>query len=100
MLAWCKRLEREAGRRRGRRWGARVLDLDLLLWSGGRWRSPGLTVPHPAFRDRAFVLEPLARVAPGWRDPVSGRSVRQLAARLRRARPVAPPPVDRGSARA
>ena len=68
----------------GRRWGQRVIDLDILLWSGGTWASPGLAVPHRAFRERAFVLEPLARIAPRWRDPVSGRTVRQLRARLHR----------------
>lgn len=88
MLARLKTLERTAGRRSGRRWGARVLDLDLLLWSGGAWNGPGLAVPHPSLRERAFVLEPLATVAPGWRDPLTGRTVRQLLARLRRPRPV------------
>ena len=82
MLARCKAIERAFGRRRGQRWGARVIDLDLVLWSGGRWRSPGLAVPHPAFRGRAFVLQPLLEVAPAWRDPVTGLSVRQLHARL------------------
>ena len=84
LLALLKRIEREFGRRRGRRWGARVIDLDILLWSGGCWASPGLVVPHPAFRERGFVLAPLAQVAAGWRDPVSGWTVRQLLARHRR----------------
>lgn len=81
LLAALKRIERDFGRRRGRRWGERVIDLDILLWSGGAWSSPGLTVPHSAFRARAFVLAPLAAVAAGWRDPVSGLTVRQLLAR-------------------
>jgi len=88
MLARLKRLEREAGRRAGQRWGARVLDLDLLLWSGGPWRTRTLTVPHAELRRRPFVLAPLAEVAPGWRDPATGLTVRQLHARLKRARPV------------
>ena len=87
MLARLKRLERASGRRPGRRWGARVLDLDLVLWSGGTWAGPRFRVPHSAFRDRRFVLDPLAEVASGWRDPVTGLTVRQLAARLRRPRP-------------
>lgn len=82
LLAACKALERRFGRRGGRRWGERVLDLDLILWSGGRWRSPTLSLPHPAFSDRAFVLRPAATIAPDWLDPVSGRTVRQLAHRL------------------
>lgn len=88
MLARLKAVERAAGRRRGRRWGARVLDLDIILWSGGRWSSPDLTVPHRAFRDRDFVLDPLADLVPDWRDPVTGLTVRQLRARLTVRRPV------------
>jgi 2-amino-4-hydroxy-6-hydroxymethyldihydropteridine diphosphokinase len=91
MLARVKAVERAFGRRRGRRWGARVIDIDLVLWSEGAWSGPGLLVPHPAFRTRAFVLRPLVAVAPGWRDPVGwpvgGRSVRQLLALVDRPRP-------------
>lgn len=83
MLARLKSMERIFGRRRGRRWGERVLDLDLILWSGGSYRSQHLTVPHPAISERDFVLQPLASVAPNWR--VSGAlTVRHLAARLAR----------------
>ena len=78
LLARLKAIERSFGRRRGRRWGARPIDLDIILWSGGIWSGPGLGVPHAAFRDRAFVLRPLADVAPGWRDPLTGRTIRQL----------------------
>ena len=87
LLALVKRIEREFGRRRGgQRWTSRVLDLDLVLWSGGCFAAPGLIIPHPLFRDRAFVLAPAARIAAGWRDPVSGLSIRQLHARLTRPR--------------
>ena len=89
LLARLKAIEARFGRRRGRRWGARVIDLDILLWSGGRWRSRTLTVPHPALTARSFVLAPLARIAPGWRDPATGRSVRQSLHRLTARRPVA-----------
>lgn len=82
MLARLKAIEHDFGRRRGRRWGARVIDLDIVLWSGGMWVERDLAVPHPAFRQRAFVLGPLAQIAPAWRDPVTGRTIRQLAARL------------------
>lgn len=92
LLAALKRTEAEFGRRAGRRWGARVLDLDIILWSGGAWSEPQLTIPHPAFRARLFVLAPLAEVAPGWRDPLSGLTVRRLLARARRRRPVDPCP--------
>jgi 2-amino-4-hydroxy-6-hydroxymethyldihydropteridine diphosphokinase len=90
LLTRLKQIEAEFGRRPGRRWGPRVLDLDILLWSGGTWRGSGLSVPHPAFRSRAFVLEPLAELVPLWRDPATGLTVRQLLARLRRSRPVDP----------
>ncbi|MCX8475226.1 MAG: 2-amino-4-hydroxy-6-hydroxymethyldihydropteridine diphosphokinase [Sphingomonas sp.] len=89
LLARLKAIERGFGRRRGRNWGARVIDLDIILWSEGAWGGPGLTVPHAAFRERDFVLRPLLAVASGWRDPVSGLSVRQIAARLGKARGLA-----------
>jgi 2-amino-4-hydroxy-6-hydroxymethyldihydropteridine diphosphokinase len=85
MLSRLKSLEREFGRRRGRRWGPRVLDLDLVLWSGGEWRSPRLTIPHPKLAGRIFVLQPLAAIAPGWR--VRAVNVGHLAHRLARRRP-------------
>lgn len=88
LLARLKAMERAAGRRPGRRWGARVLDLDIVLWSGGGWRSRTLTVPHRAFRVRDFVLAPLVAVAPRWRDPDTGLTVAQLHARLTRPRPM------------
>lgn len=87
LLARLKAIERTLGRRPGRRWGARAIDLDIVLWSGGTWRSRTLQVPHPAFRTRAFVLAPLLAIAPHWRDPITGRSVRQLLALVDRRRP-------------
>jgi 2-amino-4-hydroxy-6-hydroxymethyldihydropteridine diphosphokinase len=84
LLAELKRVERDFGRRGGRRWGPRVLDLDIILWSGGPWAADGLLVPHPQFRRRRFVLEPLAEIAPLWRDPITGATVRQLLHRLGR----------------
>ncbi|MBV9929718.1 MAG: 2-amino-4-hydroxy-6-hydroxymethyldihydropteridine diphosphokinase [Alphaproteobacteria bacterium] len=90
LLAMLKALERDFGRRPGRRWGPRVLDLDILLWSEGAWAGAGLVVPHPAFRVRGFVLEPLAEIAAGWRDPLTGLTMRQLRHRLGAGRPVDP----------
>jgi 2-amino-4-hydroxy-6-hydroxymethyldihydropteridine diphosphokinase len=84
MLTALKQIERTFGRRRGRRWGARVLDLDIVLWTGGAFVGPGLVVPHPEFRRRGFVLGPAAAVAPEWRDPLTGLTVAQLKARLTR----------------
>ena len=85
MLAAIKRIEREFGRRPGRRWGERVLDLDLVAWSGGRFRARGLIIPHPRLGERDFVLGPLAAIAPGWRIDGS-RSVRHLLSRLGKRR--------------
>jgi 2-amino-4-hydroxy-6-hydroxymethyldihydropteridine diphosphokinase len=83
LLARLKAIERNFGRRPGRRWGARVIDLDIILWSGGVHVDTALTVPHPAFRARRFVLDPLETLVPRWRDPVTGFTMRQLAARVR-----------------
>jgi len=86
MLTQLKTIEREFGRRSGRRWGARVLDLDIIAWSGGGWRGPGLTIPHPRLTQRDFVLGPLAMIAPNWRlaGPLTAR---HLAHRLARSAP-------------
>lgn len=88
LLAALKRTEREFGRRRGQRWGDRVLDCDIILWSGGRWSSAGLAIPHPAFMQRDFVLAPARAIAPYWRDPASGLTIAQAHARLTRPRPL------------
>jgi 2-amino-4-hydroxy-6-hydroxymethyldihydropteridine diphosphokinase len=74
--------ERRYGRARGERWGPRNLDLDLLLMGDRRLSTPQLTLPHPRLQERAFVLVPLAEIAPAWIDPISGRSVAELAAAL------------------
>ena len=100
LLARLHALEaRFARRRRGRRWGSRTLDLDIVLWSRGRWASPGLTIPHPAYRERAFVLTPALAIARDWRDPLTRLTIAHLAARLRRPCPLVHP-VDPHRARA
>ena len=58
--------------------GEGTLDLDLIFYGDFVIDEPGLQVPHPRFRGRAFVLQPLAEVAGDWIDPVSGQSVQQL----------------------
>lgn len=87
LLSRLKRIEAAFGRRRGRRWGARVVDLDILLWSGGPWRTRRLIVPHLDLAQRAFVLTPLAVIAPDWRVRRHGRTIRQLAHMVDRRRP-------------
>ena len=89
MLALVNVIETGLGRRRrGRRWSARTIDIDIVLWSGGIWVDERLAIPHPSFRDRGFVLGPATEVAPDWRDPISGLSVAHLFARLTKPRPV------------
>ncbi|RVT90847.1 2-amino-4-hydroxy-6-hydroxymethyldihydropteridine diphosphokinase [Sphingomonas crocodyli] len=85
LLALFKRIERSFGRRRGRRWGPRVLDLDIILWSGGAFRSRRLSIPHRETAKRAFVLKPLATIASHWR--LGPGKVAHALARLDRARP-------------
>lgn len=90
LLKKLQKVERHFGRKRqGLRWSSRTIDLDILLWSGGIWATPGLIIPHTEFRKRSFVLAPLARIAGDWRDPLSGFTIRQLKARLDRKRPAA-----------
>jgi 2-amino-4-hydroxy-6-hydroxymethyldihydropteridine diphosphokinase len=88
LLAALKHTERQFGRRPGQRWGDRVLDCDIILWSGGRWASAELTIPHPAYRQRRFVLDPAAAIVRDWRDPASGLTIAQAQARLTRRRPL------------
>ena len=87
LLHKLHRIEARFGRKRcGQPWRARVLDLDIILWSGGIWASAELLIPHPRYRDRAFVLGPAAQIAPGWRDPIRALTLQQLDARLTRRR--------------
>lgn len=90
LLRLLKATERAFGRRPGgRAWGPRVLDCDLLAFGQAAIRAPGLVVPHPHLAARAFVLGPMRTLWPGWRHPLTGLSVRHMAARLAKARPVA-----------
>jgi len=88
LIVALKAMESAYGRRRGQKWSSRVLDLDIILWSEGIFASssPPLVIPHPLMRDRHFVLHPATEIAPRWRDPLSGLSIRQLFARKLRAR--------------
>jgi 2-amino-4-hydroxy-6-hydroxymethyldihydropteridine diphosphokinase len=82
LLADLLRIERERGRERPHPGAARTLDLDLVLFGAEVIDQADLVVPHPRFRERRFVLEPLSEVAPDWRDPVTGFTVRELLGRL------------------
>jgi 2-amino-4-hydroxy-6-hydroxymethyldihydropteridine diphosphokinase len=72
-------LERTRGRVRTGWRSARTLDLDLILYGDAILDEPGLRVPHPRFRERAFVLQPLAEIAPDWVDPETRLSIQELA---------------------
>ena len=76
-------IEQEFGRERPHEGAPRTLDLDLILFGDAVIAEPGLEVPHPRFRERRFVLEPLAEIASEWRDPVTGLTVGELLARLK-----------------
>lgn len=82
LLDELQALEAERGRARTHRNAARTLDLDLILFGDAVLDQPALTVPHPRFRERAFVLAPLAEVAGDWIDPVTGLTVTALLQRL------------------
>jgi 2-amino-4-hydroxy-6-hydroxymethyldihydropteridine diphosphokinase len=84
VLAIIKRIEADFGRRRGRRWGDRVLDIDIIGAGAAVVRGKLLQVPHPAMAVRRFVLDPLVEIAPDWRHPLALLSVRQLRARAMR----------------
>lgn len=86
LLAELLAIERLRGRERPYHHAPRTLDLDLILYGGRIVREEGLEVPHPRFRERLFVLEPLAEIAGDWRDPVTGSTISALLGSLR-ARP-------------
>ena len=78
-------IEAAAGRTRPSAMAPRTLDLDLILFGDKKIEEPGLAVPHPRFRERLFVLEPLAEVAPEWVDPGTGQTISALLQQARRA---------------
>lgn len=84
ILALAKALERAAGRRRGVRFGPRPLDVDLLVYGTLEQDHPELTLPHPRLRERRFMLEPLAEIAPDLPVPPDGATVAQLLARIKK----------------
>ncbi len=82
LLETLLKIEVQFGRVRQERWGPRTLDLDLLLFDDLILETPSLQLPHPRMRERAFVLVPLAEIAPNWVEPVSGKAIAQLVQRV------------------
>ena len=79
LLRVLLQIEADFGRVRRERWGPRLLDLDLLLFGDLVLTLPTLQIPHPRMHERAFVLVPLSEVAGHWVDPISGKTITQLA---------------------
>lgn len=84
LLATVKRIECDLGRQPSRRFGPRVIDIDILLYDDQVIKTPALEVPHPRLTERAFVLVPLAEILPDVVHPIAGRSASELMAELER----------------
>jgi len=85
LLDRCKSIEVRLGRQPTLRWGDRAIDIDILLLGDQTIQLPRLMVPHVAFLERPFALEPAREVAPDWRHPVEGKRLRYLSAQGRTA---------------
>ena len=84
LLKTLKSLELRLGRTPGPRYGPRQIDLDILFYDDLVFEASDLTIPHPRIEERAFVLMPLADLAPDLRHPVSGLTVREMLQRVDR----------------
>lgn len=85
LLAKLLTIENKFGRVRQEHWGPRTLDLDLLLYDDLILNQPNLQIPHPRMHKRAFVLVPLAEIAPTWIEPVSGKIIENLLSEVDRS---------------
>lgn len=79
LLALLQAIELQFGRVKNEKWGARTLDLDIILYDDLIINTPNLTIPHPEMTKRAFVLVPLAQIAAHWQEPKTGKAIAKLA---------------------
>jgi len=86
LLDWLKLLEEKIGRKKSERYGPRLIDLDILFFDDLQMQSERLEIPHPRLAERAFVLVPLADLAPDLVHPVAQATVRELLAKVDRSR--------------
>ncbi|OIO35808.1 MAG: 2-amino-4-hydroxy-6-hydroxymethyldihydropteridine diphosphokinase [Candidatus Omnitrophica bacterium CG1_02_44_16] len=85
LLAELKTIEKSLGRKvNAARWGAREIDLDILLYGGQIVHEAGIEVPHPLMHERFFVLKPLNDLAPGLKHPLSGMKVSEMLLSLKK----------------
>ncbi len=82
LLKCLWQIEQQFGRERKERWGARTLDLDIILYDDLIMDTADLQIPHPRMRERAFVLIPLAEITPDWLEPVTGKRIIDLKNKL------------------
>jgi 2-amino-4-hydroxy-6-hydroxymethyldihydropteridine diphosphokinase len=82
LLTYLKQIETELGREKSVRWGPRLIDLDILFYDDRVIHTPPLVIPHPRLHERAFVLVPLADIAPNLKHPVFHKKIRDLLAKI------------------
>jgi len=82
LLRILKEIEKEIGRTETTKWGPRVIDLDILFYDNLILKIPGLEIPHPLIQEREFVLKSLCEIAPDKKHPVTGKTVKEMAAIL------------------